>query len=264
VAQLLNETRQDTVYDLIRKHGGVRVSELEKWLQVSDMTIRRDLEDLAKKGLVRRVHGGAVLVEGVHTERSFVTRAVEELNRKMAIARLAVRFLKGNETLYIDCSTTCNELAKRLSNDMELKIVTNSVAILLDLQNRKNLEITLLGGTLEKDGNSLGGPLTQENAEKLAVDCCFFSAGGFTTDIITNPGMIGATVKKTMIRNAAKVFLLADSTKFNQRGFIELCRWRDVDALVTDSVLTQRDLKPIADQGVEVHIAPLGKDDPRK
>jgi DeoR family fructose operon transcriptional repressor len=260
----LNEARQNSIYETVRRRGSIKVTELEKMLRASDMTIRRDLAELAQKGLIRRVHGGAVLAAGSFTERSFAARLVEELDRKIAIARLAVTFLKGGETLYIDASTTCNELAKRLSNDLKLKIVTNSVGILLELQNRKNLEVTLLGGTLETDGNTLGGPLSQENAEKLAVDCCFFSARGFSRDAITNPGMVGTTIKRTMIRHAARVFLLADATKFNQRGFIELCRWKDVDVLVTDSGLAQRVLKPIADQGVEVHVAPLRKDESKK
>jgi DeoR family fructose operon transcriptional repressor len=256
---LLNEARQNSVYELVRQRGSVRVTELEELLHVSDMTIRRDLGDLARKGLIRRVHGGAMLVEGARTEQTFVARQVEELERKAAIARLAATLLKGGETIYLDAGTTCHELAKRLTNDMDLKVVTDSLAILRELLNRKNLEVTILGGTLEKDENALGGPLAQANAEKLAVDCCFFSARGFTRDRITNPGMIGTTIKKTMIRHASKVILLADSTKFNQRGFIEICRWKEVDVLVTDSGVTRRALKPIAARRVEIHIAALGK-----
>ena len=256
---MLNDTRQWRIYELLRNRGSVRVTELQQELSASDMTIRRDLKKMAEAGLLKRVHGGAVSVDCRAVERSFGRRQVEELTRKLAIAKLARGLIQCGQTIFLDASTTCHELAKQLTNDAGVRIVTNSLSVLLELSNRDALETTSLGGTLEQDGNTLDGPVALDNAERLGVDVCFFSACGFTPNGITNPGPIGTSVKRAVIRNAGKSVLLAAATKFGRRGFIEFCTWSEVDVLVSDS-LSDKHVKPISDLGVEVLIAEVASE----
>lgn len=251
---MLGEPRHWRIYELLRQRGSVRVTELQQELAASDMTIRRDLNKMAQAGLVKRVHGGAVLADCHAAERSFRLRQVEQLPRKLAIARVARSLIQNGQTIFLDASTTCHELAKQLTNDTGVRVVTNSLSVVLELSSREHLEVACLGGVLEGDGNTLDGPMALDAAERLHVDVCFFSAYGFTPQGITNPGMIGTSVKKSMIRDAQKSVLLADATKLGRKGFIEFCRWSDVDVLVCDG-LSDKQLQPISKQSVEVIVA---------
>ena len=247
------ETRKWKIYESLRQHGSVHVTELRKAFSASDMTIRRDLQSMAQAGLLKRVHGGAVLADADEAEQPFRNRQVEELDRKLIIAALARGMVSEGQTIFLDGSTTCYELAKQLANDAGVRVVTNSLAVLLELRGRSQLEVTSLGGVIEQDGNTLDGPLAIDNAEQLSVDVCFFSAYGFTSRGISNPGLIGTSIKKAMIRNAQRSILLADATKFGRKGFIKFCNWSDVDMLVSDS-LSEQELEPIAKQSVEIMV----------
>jgi DeoR/GlpR family transcriptional regulator of sugar metabolism len=250
------ESRKRTIYDQLQRHGAVTVSELAALLAVSDMTVRRDLRSMAAEGLLRPVHGGAVALAGNGDEKSFASRQVEQLERKQAIARKAVTLLRGGESLYLDGSTTCAELARLLHGRSHL-VVTDSLSVLRELQGCLGIELALLGGNLEKDGNTFDGLLAVENARRVQVDCCFFSARGFTPEGISNTGMIGSQVKKIMIAGARRCILLADSTKCGQSGVIRLCGWAEVDVLITDSGLPAEALAAILAQGTEVQAAEL-------
>lgn len=254
---MLTEVRQKKIYEYIRKHGTAKVADLHKLLNVSDMTIRRDLNELTERGLITRVHGGAIINDIRELELSFQSRQVKYLEQKMAIARLAKESLFRNATIYLDGSTTCNELAKLLSNDMDLIVFTDSLAVFLELQNRDGVDTILFGGMLEKDNNTLDGVLTVATAEKITVDLCFFSARGFSVQSISNAGMIGTNVKRIMLKNSKTRYLLADSSKFNQKGLFELCSWSDVDALITDSCLESENLQLLKAHGIDVRIAKL-------
>ena len=249
------ETRKRVIFDLLGQRGTVTIAELKSTLGVSDMTVRRDIKMMAEEGLLRRVHGGAVAIEEQYEDTSFLSRQVEELERKQAIASRAMEFLNGGESIYLDGSTTCGELAKLLATtDKSFLVVTDSLYVILELNNKKNIELLVLGGVLDKDGNTFDGILSVDNARKVMVDRCFFSAKGFSTDYISNAVMTGSQVKQLMIHQAHKCFLLADSTKFGKRGVIKLCDWEDVDVLVSDDALDQRELKPIAQQKTVIHL----------
>jgi DeoR/GlpR family transcriptional regulator of sugar metabolism len=251
------ETRKRIIFDLLQQRGTVSVTELTAALGVSDMTVRRDIRSMAAEGLLRRVHGGAVSVEAGVEDKPFVTRQVVELERKRAIATRALTFLKGGESIYIDGSTTCGELAKLLPGDRRFMVVTDSLYVLLQLSGNRSIELVLLGGGLDKDGNTFDGVLTVENARRVMVDCCFFSAKGFATEYISNAVLTGSQVKQLMIHNSQRCFLLADSTKYGQRGLIKLCDWKDVSVLISDEQLGRQDLSAIKSQGTEIHLAEL-------
>ena len=126
-----------------------------------------------------------------------------------------------------------------------------------ELGGSPGIELVLLGGTLERDGNTFDGLLAVENARRIQVDCCFFSATGFSDEDVVNSGMIGSQVKQLMIRNARKVVLLADSTKYGKRGIIKLCRWSDVDVFIADCGLPEPARAAIRAAGTEVHVVEI-------
>ena len=136
-------------------------------------------------------------------------------------------------------------------------MVTDSLSVLNEFGGCPGIELVLLGGTLEQDGNTFDGLLAVESARRIQVDCCFFSSTGFSDEGIVNAGMIGSQVKQLMIKSARKVGLLADSTKYGRNGIFKLCRWSDVDVLFTDSDLPVQARSAIRGAGTEVRVAAL-------
>jgi DeoR/GlpR family transcriptional regulator of sugar metabolism len=249
------ETRKRMIFDLLLQQETVTVAELSQLLSVSDMTIRRDIRSMQREGLLKQVHGGAVRTQRNDAEEPFSARQVEQLERKQAIAREALTWLKDNETLYIDGSTTCSELSRLLKGRGSHTVVTDSLSVIKELGGCPGIELVLLGGTLERDGNTFDGLLAVENARRIQVDCCFFSATGFSDEDVVNAGMVGSQVKHLMIKGARKVVLLADSTKYGKRGIFKLCRWSDVDVLFADRDLPESAQRAIRAAGTEVRLA---------
>ena len=256
------ETRKQKIINLINKNGTITTIELKSILGVSEMTVRRDITAMAKESLLKRVYGGAVALNSEYEDKSFidsfVKRQVVEARKKQAIARRALPFLIDGEAIYIDGSTTCSELTKLIPTiNKNIQVVTNSMNVLVQLHNITNIELVFLGGVLDKDGNTFDGILTVENAQKIMVDYCFFSAKGFSIDCINNGVMIGSQVKQLMIKQARMRILLADSTKFGKIGLFKLCGWSDVDVLISDDALIESELETIKKQNTDIHLAKL-------
>jgi DeoR/GlpR family transcriptional regulator of sugar metabolism len=157
--------------------------------------------------------------------------------------------------LFIDNSTTCSELSRLLATGHRHTVLTDSLSVLLELSGKPGIELVLLGGALDRDGNTFDGLLAVESARRVQVDRCFFSCRGFSIDAINNAGMIGCQVKQIMIQNSGRCFLLADSTKYGWGGIIRLCDWRDVDVLISDDGLAEDVALAIGRSGVEVRRA---------
>lgn len=252
----IHEARRQAIYEEVCRAGSVKVSDLSESLTVSDMTIRRDLLELERRGLAKRVHGGAVASVDTQ-ERSFLSKEVENRERKRAIAILASRFLDQDKSVFLDAGTTCYELAKVLPSGVKTTVVTNGLATAMELRGKPEVKTIVIGGKLEEDENTLGGFIALESAAKLSVDICFFSASGFTREAAFNPGMIGTDVKRQMLRNSQRGILLVDSSKYGRRGLVELCRWDQVEALVTDSGLHQDEREFFRSKGLRIEIAEM-------
>jgi DeoR family fructose operon transcriptional repressor len=253
------ERRKRIILDVLRNQGTVKVVDLTEILSVSDMTVRRDINTLAAEGLLRKVHGGAVVLTPLREEVTFASRQVEEPDKKHAIARLGITLLKESESVFLDGSTTTAELARLIPEERQNVVVTDSLSVLKDLSRCYGIELVVLGGTLSRDGNTLDGFLAMEGAKRVQVDCCIFSAGGFSLDGISNTGMVGFQVKKMMIAGARRCVLLADSLKYGKTGIMRICGWEDVDVLVTDSGLPSEAQEAIRAKGTEVLIAEMSQ-----
>lgn len=247
---MLANDRQVMIYSLIRKQGSVKNTELKAMFPVSDMTIRRDLDELEAKKLVRRVHGGAVFAGEPVSEMSFSDRIVVEVEKKLAIAHKAVELVKEGMYVAIDGSSTGLELARLLKNFHDITVVTDSLNVLWELRNVSSIRVLTQGGWIAKDGNTVEGLFSVENAHRLSVDVFFFSCAGFDEEGITNSTPIGSDVRRAIQKNSKQNVLLADSTKYRRRGFIKLFAWIDVHVFVSDSGLS-----PAARQGI-VEAAP--------
>jgi len=236
---MLADQRQAAIYDLIRKDGSVKTIALKSMLGVSEMTVRRDLEELEARNLIRRVHGGAVASLDRLSESSFAVNAEINVEKKLAIAHRAAQFVENGMYVALDASSTVSEFARLLKSYQGITIITNSLGVLWEFHTVPNARVMVLGGSLAIDGNSIEGTFAVDNASNLFVDTFFFSCAGFNADGVTNATPVASEVRKMLLKNARQSILLADSSKYGKNGFIKLFDWSDVDVLVSDSGLSK-------------------------
>jgi len=253
-------SRHDAIYAILRKKGRVSCLELQQDLGVSLMTVRRDLDKLVSKGLVQKFHGGAELSRpNLLQELPFSKRKRVEVEKKVAIATEAVNLVADGDRIYIDGSTTGEEFAKRLRGRQNLIVVTDSLSIQLELFQTPGITVILLGGTLQADGNTIEGPIAIDNAHRLKCDKAFFSCAGFDESGITNPGPIGTEIKRIVSTRADKSILLADSTKWGKRGFMQFMDLSEIDLLVTDDSISNEALEVLKRIHVETLVSAINK-----
>ncbi len=247
--------RNETILQMLRARRNLRVGELARILKVSEITIRRVLNDMAAEGLLRRTHGGAELIDSVENSQFFQTRAQQNIEKKRLLAGAAIECIPPNGSVYLDSGSTCFEIAKQLGvGGRPLTIVTDSILVLQELHGLPGIDAMILGGGLANDKVTVDGHLAVEAARHVSVDVCFFSANGFTDDQIANQYLRGVPTKKAMIERAKKSVCVSDSSKFNKQCCFHFCRWEDVDVFVTDSGLAPEIVAAIAAKGADVRV----------
>ncbi|MFJ7593457.1 DeoR/GlpR family DNA-binding transcription regulator [Streptomyces sp. NPDC097617] len=236
--------RRALILDIVRRDGAVRVADLVEQLGVSDMTIRRDLDVLARSGSLSKVHGGAIS-SSVTTgdEPSFESKAALESRAKAAIAEVAVALVKPRSVVAISGGTTSYAVATRLREVPGLSVVTNSLPVAEVLRRtgaeRGTADHTLLltGGTPTKSA-SLVGPLADQAIRSLQVDLLIIGAYGVSERAgATTPNLAEAQTNRALIASANRVAVVADHTKWGVVGLSQFVSLSEIDYFVTDDGL---------------------------
>lgn len=228
-------SRQNQIMEILNAEKSVTVSKLMKRLYVSPATIRRDLEAMAKKGLLKRVHGGAILFASKNEESSIITRSKTMVQEKRVIAANAVNFLKNNQSVFLDSSSTVCALVPLLNDFKYLTIITNALSTAIEVGEKTDFKIFVPSGFVKRPSNSLLGDGTNQALADLHCDLFIFSAAGLDTRRgITEASIEQAEAKKIMMQNAEKRILLLDHSKFGQSYLAKSCDLANVDVLVTD------------------------------
>ncbi len=237
---MLARQRQERILEEVRRTGGARVSDLVELLNVSDMTVRRDIGILAGKGLVSRVHGGATAITGRSAEEpGFAAKSGLQTAEKEAIARAAVTLVAPGDSVAISAGTTTYAVARELLAVPHLTVVTNSVPVgeLLHASGRDDLTVVLTGG-VRTPSDALTGPVAVAALQSLHVDWLFLGVHGFDDRAgFTTPNLVEAETDRALVRCARRVVVVADSTKWGVVGLSSIARLDEVDVLVTDSGL---------------------------
>jgi DeoR/GlpR family transcriptional regulator of sugar metabolism len=231
---MLAQQRQQTIVDLVRQDGAVRVSELVRRFGVSDMTIRRDLELLADRGLVMKVHGGATA-----EEPGFLAKSVVQQREKQAIAQGAAGLVRPGMAVALSAGTTTWTLAQRLIHTPNLTIVTNSlpVADVFHRLGRGDQTVVLTGG-VRTPSDALVGPVAVAAIRSLNVDLLMLGVHGMSAHAgFTTPNLMEAETDRALVAAAGRLIVLADATKWGIVGISTIARLDDADALITDSAL---------------------------
>jgi DeoR/GlpR family transcriptional regulator of sugar metabolism len=235
---MLARQRQERILDHLRRHGGVRVSELVQLLDVSDMTIRRDIETLARRGLLERVHGGATALGGRSSEEpGFAAKSALAREQKIAIARAAAQLVGDRESVAISAGTTTLAVARELLSRTDLTVVTNSppVADLMHDTARPDRTVVLVGG-VRTPSNALVGPVAVAALRTLHVDTLLLGVHGVTEHAgLTTPNLLEGETSRALVESARRVIVTADHTKWGVVGLSTIAALDRVDVLVTDS-----------------------------
>jgi len=248
--------RHDRILELVETQHAVSVSRLCEILDVSEMTIRRDLRLLSNKGLLTRVHGGAVTRRARSYEPSYRNRTTKNVRQKEIIGRTAAKLVHEGDSITLDVGTTTLELAKALDGTPDLTAITTSLHIANVLSELPNLRLILAGGIVRKGELSLVGHIAERTYEGFRVDKAFIGIGGLhPEDGLTEYNLEDALVKRVIIKKAGQVIVLADSSKLGVTCFSWIAPLSDVDILVTDADAPKEILKALTDQDIEVLIA---------
>jgi DeoR/GlpR family transcriptional regulator of sugar metabolism len=246
--------RKMRILDLLREHESVEVEQLTALFGVSKVTVRNDLDDLERKGMLIRTHGGAMLPENLELVRVLANTLEEHKGEKLAICRAALRFLEPGMNIIIDAGSTTVHLAK-LVQAMNLTVVTNSVLVLQELMNSETVELLVAGGMLRKPSLSFMGEPASFVFDQIHANILFLGASGFSIDRgITCTNIIEARTKKHMIKNASKVVFLADSSKLEKMFIANVCDWDAIDYFITDDLPADA-IAQLNERGVQVVIA---------
>ncbi len=235
--------RQQAILEQLRSGRELSVEELAQQFQVSLVTIRRDLDALARQGPITRTHGGALLSRAGVIEFSFRERAQECIEQKRAIARHMAGVVRPGMTVVLDTGTTTLEVARAIAGTPRISVITSSLAIASALQAHDNLELILLGGRVRKESPDLAGSLTEDNLRLFRPGLAILGAdavdkaGTYTSDL----GV--AAISRAMIDGAGETWLVVDSSKFSRRALVQFADWRKFDHVVTDTGLTRKDRK---------------------
>jgi DeoR/GlpR family transcriptional regulator of sugar metabolism len=240
---VLVEERRQRVLDLVTRRGFIALADLAQTLQVSESTLRRDLDHWQQEGVVRRTHGGAMFIGDASTLPALEERSSSQLEEKRAIARTAAGRIEDGETILLDGGTTTLEVA-RLLVGRRLQIVTNSLPIAGLFASSRETDLVILGGYVYPRTGVALGPLTVRMMEDVHVHQLIMSCGGITSKGLFNSNLLLVETERQMMRCADEVVVVADHTKIGRQALAHLCNLTDIDTLVVDNQLSaaQRDL----------------------
>ena len=250
---MLAEERRQEILNIVNIKGSVHVSDLSIKMNVTEETIRRDLETLDQQQLLKRTHGGAVALENNRLELSFNLRKDKNSGQKKEIAQKAISLINPGDTIFMDASSTSLYLARELVNMDHITIITNSIGIMFTLAENKNINIISTGGTLRPHSLSFVGPLTNETIDKYFADKIFASCKGISPEHgATDSNELEIEVKKKMVKQSQQVIILADNSKFSQVGLSQFATTNQLDYLITNKMVDQNIIEKYHDFNIEI------------
>jgi DeoR/GlpR family transcriptional regulator of sugar metabolism len=259
---MLRERRQQAILEELERAGSVFVSELSRRLGVSDMTVRRDLEELSARNLLKKVHGGAVPVPKAAAEPHFAQKQKLSRAEKQTIARAALDFINDGDTVAFSAGTTTWHVAAGLGrgfNFDSLTFITNSTNIALTLQENGWEQIVLSGGMFRTPSDALVGPFAERTLRTLNADVLFLGVHGIHPDAgLTTPNVAEAETDRCLVESAQKVVVVADHSKLGVVALAKIAPLSKVDVFVTDGGADAEMIREIELAGVRVVVGESG------
>jgi DeoR/GlpR family transcriptional regulator of sugar metabolism len=235
---IMADERRALIMRIVNAAGRVKVKELAERFNISSVTIRNDLNELQRRGLVFRSHGGAVNPDTRNYESPFSDRTQSHSDEKCRIGILAATLLQDGETIILDSGTTTEEIAKQIKNRQHIQVITNGVNIANQLLGSRGVQTIILGGTLQADSPSIVGRGVEDMLSQLSADKLFLGAAGCDPEFGVSSGNLEESiVSKAMLAIARKVIVVADASKFYKRSISRVANFSEIDTVITDAGL---------------------------
>ena len=244
--------RINKIIKIVKENGSVNVKNLSKIFGVSEMTIRRDLKKCEKACMIERCYGGAVLKSSIENEADYLDKSKSHQEGKKHIALTAAGLISEGDTVYLDAGTTTFEIAKLIRNFKRLTVITNDLEIALLLTN-SNVELIILGGTVQKLTNSMSDHIAEQNMEIFRADIAFIGARSIDTAYnVFTPTIQKAYLKRTVTKNSNKKYLVVDASKFNKQALVKIDNLCDYTGVITDKIFTSEEIKMFKEKNIKI------------
>ncbi|MCL2838875.1 MAG: DeoR/GlpR family DNA-binding transcription regulator [Oscillospiraceae bacterium] len=243
--------RQREIIDLLKENKSMLVTQMAKTLYIGEATIRRDLDNLEKQGLIKRTYGGAVWLEGLDSEIPLHVRESHNKLQKDSIGKAAAKLITDGDVVIMDSSSTTYSMVKYLSHISKLTVITNGAKTAVSLGKFVDFDVYSTGGRLRKNSLSYSGDVTKSFISDVHANILFFSCRSFSAERgLFDASVEEAELRRIMIKNSDKKVLLCDSSKFSADSFYKVCGIDVLDYVITDADFPDEDLKLLEERGV--------------
>lgn len=251
---LIQQERENRILELFRNQNVIRVEQLASELNVTQATIRTDLRRMTHKGLVRRVHGGAVLEKNfTRYETPFILRKDSFFREKQQIGRVAAEEIVDGQTVILDISTTVLEVAKNIKDRKNLIVITNSLHNALELVDIEGIQLILMGGLVERVEKCTVGSIAIKTLSQFYADKVIIGIGGLSVEKgITDFGLAESEVRQLMIESGKEIIAVADSSKIGKLAFVSTAPLDKISKLITDWHIRPEQHDAIREKGIDV------------
>lgn len=251
--------RQSVIFDLLLRNKSVNVRELSDILKASMETVRRDLTDMEERGLIKRIHGGAILPDAAKNEleHPYNIREIHQYHEKDRICSHAATFIKDGDLVFIDNSSTTHNIIRYINPSYHVTIVTNSIRQLMESANVNNSNLTMicLGGMFRPRNFSIVGGMSIELANRFNPTRTFISCRSI--DLVKglyDGSLYELETKRSFIESSSEVFLLADHTKFDASGSVHLCDLSKISHIITDSKVSDAVVQKLSNRNISLSV----------
>lgn len=240
---------------MLMQHSSLLVTDLAEQLNVSSVTIRKDLTELERAKKLYRNHGKAILIDPYSENRNISDKEKLCVDEKRAIGSYAAGLVTPKDSILIASGTTMHALARSISSPEKLTVITASLEVANILSTNKDIDIIQLGGLLRHSSLSVVGKYAESALSDFSCSKLFIGVDGIDLDFgITTTDLMEASLNRVMIQTAQKTIVLADSSKFGRRGFSKICDMEDVDHIITDSKISKATANRIEELGIDLTI----------
>lgn len=249
--------RRQLITEAVMAEGTMRIEDLTERFGISLMTAHRDLDELESRGLLRKTRGIVSAAPTSLIESSDLYRASRQALEKRAIAEAAAKFIEPGQAVFLDDSTTVLQMVPFISTRVPLTVITNSIIMMNDLKNMRDVTLLGLGGQFHNWCNAFMGSVTTNEIKRLRADRLFMSMSAITDDMVFHQSPEMVDTKRAMFESASMRILLADHTKFERRALHAMGGLDEFDVVIVDDATPPRQVERMHMRGINVIVAPL-------
>lgn len=247
--------RRQLMAETVMAEGSLRIEDLTERFGISLMTAHRDVDDLVNRGIFRKTRGivSAAPTSLIETSESY--RVNRQSSQKRDLAEAAMRFVEPGQSIFLDDSTTILQMASHLPAKVPLTAITNSLNVMNELRDVRDLTLLGLGGQFNSWCNAFMGPITTHEIRRLRADTAFLSMSAITDDVVFHQSAEMVEIKRAMFESAAKRILLADHTKFGRRALHAFAALSEFDVVIVDEGTPAEHLDRLHSKNINVVVA---------